>query len=168
MTNPPHRFGADGRLDERVLHIRPCQSAWSTRSVRAAARLVEDFSLGVLGPPQLARSQPRRGVSMTAPAMEFSADEIAELVAVASQPGYRRWLEMVRSTGGCVDLMHLIGCSSLIDQASGETLGSYRTADKPNSELLVASQPAGLPLPVVCRDVLCRHLPRPSGRPGRR
>ena len=27
---------------------------------------VEDFSLGVLGPPQLARSQPRRGVSMTA------------------------------------------------------------------------------------------------------
>ena len=25
---------------------------------------------------------------------------LAELVAVASQPGYRRWLEMVRSTGG--------------------------------------------------------------------
>ena len=39
---------------------------------------------------------------MTAPAMEFSADQIAELVAVASQPGCRRWPEMVRSTGGCV------------------------------------------------------------------
>ena len=31
---------------------------------------------------------------MTAPAMELSADEIDELVAVASQPGYRRCLEV--------------------------------------------------------------------------
>ncbi|HTT91536.1 MAG TPA: hypothetical protein VMF65_18410 [Acidimicrobiales bacterium] len=40
---------------------------------------------------------------MTARAMEFSADEIAELVAVASQPGYRRWMKMARPTGGCAD-----------------------------------------------------------------
>jgi hypothetical protein len=74
---------------------------------------------------------------MTAPAMAFSADETAELVGVAFQPGYRRWLEMVRSTGECADPMHLSGCSSLIDQASGETLSSHRTANEPNSELLV-------------------------------
>jgi hypothetical protein len=40
---------------------------------------------------------------MTARAMEFKADEIAELVAVVSQPGYRRGIEMIRSTGGCAD-----------------------------------------------------------------
>jgi hypothetical protein len=77
---------------------------------------IEDFWLGVLGPPQPARSQTRRGVSMTAPAMEFSADEIAEFVAVGSQLGYWRWLEMVRSIDGCVCPIHLIGRPSLIDQ----------------------------------------------------
>ena len=65
--------------------------------------------------------------------------------------------------------MHLIGCSSLIDQASGETLGSYRTADKPNSELLVASRTGGPPAGLSCAETyyvdICHVLP---GRPGRR
>lgn len=57
---------------------------------------------------------------MTAPAMEFSADEIAE--PVASQPGCRRWLDMLRSSGGCADRIHHIGRPSLIDQAGSEIL----------------------------------------------
>jgi hypothetical protein len=68
----------------------------------------------------------------------FSSEEIADLIAVAGQPGYWRWMQMVRSTGGCADPIHLIGESSLIDQTSGEILGSYRTADEPNRRLLVA------------------------------
>jgi hypothetical protein len=75
---------------------------------------------------------------VTAPALQFGAEEIAELVAVASQPGYSRWLQMVRASGGCADPIHLIGESSLIDHASGEILGSYRTADEPTRDLLVA------------------------------
>jgi hypothetical protein len=75
---------------------------------------------------------------MTAVDVGFSDEEISELVAIAGQPGYWRWLQMVRSTGGCADPIHLIGESSLIDTASGEILGGYRTADEPNRQLLIA------------------------------
>jgi len=68
----------------------------------------------------------------------FSDEELAELVAVARQPGYQRWRQMVHSTGGCADPIHLVGESSLIDPASGEILHHYRTADEPNRRLLVA------------------------------
>ncbi|MBO0729267.1 MAG: zinc finger-like domain-containing protein [Acidimicrobiaceae bacterium] len=68
----------------------------------------------------------------------FTDDELADLVAVAGQPGYGRWREMVRSTGGCADPIHLTGESALIDRAAGEVLHSYRTADEPNRQLLVA------------------------------
>jgi len=75
---------------------------------------------------------------MTSPAWEFTADELADLVAVARRPGYRRWREMVRSTGGCADPIHLAGASSMIDAASGEILHRYDTADEPSHMLLVA------------------------------
>jgi hypothetical protein len=71
-------------------------------------------------------------------AREFTAEEIAELVAVAGQPGYWRWREMVRSTGGCADPIHLAGASSIIDRASGEILRRYSTADELNRRLLIA------------------------------
>jgi hypothetical protein len=75
---------------------------------------------------------------MTSPAWEFTADELADLVAVARRPGYRRWREMVRSTGGCADPIHLAGASRIIDAASGEILHRYDTADEPSHMLLVA------------------------------
>jgi hypothetical protein len=75
---------------------------------------------------------------MSSPAVEFTAEEIAELVTVASQSGYGRWREMVRSTGGCADPIHLVGESAMIDRASGEVLHSYRSTDEPNRHLLVA------------------------------
>ncbi len=65
---------------------------------------------------------------MTAPGMEFGADEIAE--PVASQAGCRRWLEMVRSTGGCVDPIHLIGRSSVIDGGGSEILSRYHLREE--------------------------------------
>ena len=88
MANSPHRFGAGRGHDERALHVRP----WSVAMVDKIgpdplSAYVEDFWLGVLGHAQPARSQPGRGLSMTALALEFSAEEIVEVVAVASQPG---------------------------------------------------------------------------------
>ena len=65
---------------------------------------------------------------MTAPAMEFGADEIAE--PVASQASCRRWLEMVGSTGGCVESIHLIGRSSVIDQGGSEILSRYHLREE--------------------------------------
>ena len=50
MANPPHLFGADGRLDERVLQTGP----WSVGVVDKIgpgprSSYVEDFSLRILG-----------------------------------------------------------------------------------------------------------------------
>jgi hypothetical protein len=75
---------------------------------------------------------------MTGSAVKLSAEDIAELVAVASQPAYWRWREMVRSTGGCADPIHLSGRSGLVHTASGEILHTYDTVDEPNRQLLVA------------------------------
>jgi hypothetical protein len=75
---------------------------------------------------------------VTSLAFELSAEELADLVAVARQPGYARWREMVRSTGGCADPIHLTGASSIIDAASGEILHGYSTASEPSQRLLVA------------------------------
>ncbi len=129
MANPPHLFGADGRLDKVMPHIRP----WSVDVVDKVGSdpplvlcrvlLAED-----LGPRSLHAVGPRRGVGVTAPAMEFGADEIAE--PVASQAGCRRWLEMVRSTGGCVESIHLIGRSSVIDQGGSEILSRYHLREE--------------------------------------
>ncbi len=52
MANPPHLFGADGRLDERVLHI----GLWSDRVVDKIgadprSSYVEGFSLWISGAP---------------------------------------------------------------------------------------------------------------------
>jgi hypothetical protein len=129
MANPPHLFGADGRLDKLVLNIRP----WSDDVVDKIGSdphlpYVEDFWLGILGPQQAARSRPRRGVSLNAPAMDFSADEITE--PVASQPSCRRSLEVVRSTGGCADPIHLIGRASLIDQGGRQILSAYHLREE--------------------------------------
>ena len=68
----------------------------------------------------------------------FSDEELAELVAVARRPGYDRWRQMVRSTGGCADPIHLVGESTLIDSTSGEILHHYDTVDEPKRRLLVA------------------------------
>jgi hypothetical protein len=75
---------------------------------------------------------------MTGAAVGFSPEEIAELVAVASEPGYWRWQEMVRSTGGCADPIHLTGQSRVVDPRSGEILHSYSTVEEPSRRLLVA------------------------------
>jgi hypothetical protein len=130
MANAPNLFRAKGRLDELVVHIR----SWSFGVVDEIgsdprSSDVEDSSLGILGPQQAAGCRPRRAVSVTAQATEFSADEIAE--PVASEPGCRRWLEMERSTRGHAEPIHLlIGRSSLIDQAGGEVRRSYHLREE--------------------------------------
>jgi hypothetical protein len=68
----------------------------------------------------------------------FTAGEMAELVAVASRPGFGRWQQMSRATGGCADPIHLYGQSTMLDAHTGEVLHRYNTEDEPRGRLLVA------------------------------
>jgi hypothetical protein len=72
------------------------------------------------------------------PNRDFTDEEITVLVEAAADPGFARWREMIRSTGGCADPIHLHGRSEIIDPATGEVLLNYDTDKEPLHRLLVA------------------------------
>lgn len=72
------------------------------------------------------------------PSRDFTDEEITALVEAAADPGFGRWREMIRSTGGCADPIHLYGRSQIIEPASGEVLLDYDTDNEPTHRLLVA------------------------------
>ncbi|MFJ4889064.1 replication initiator protein RepSA [Streptomyces sp. NPDC088788] len=63
---------------------------------------------------------------------------LADLLRVANSPGFDRWQDQVRRTGGCSDPIHLAGQTVTRDRASGDVLYSYSTADEPGGRLRVA------------------------------
>jgi hypothetical protein len=63
---------------------------------------------------------------------------LADALRVASQPGFDRWREQVRRTGGCTDPIHLSGTTVTRDTRTGDVLHSYSTRDEPGGRLRVA------------------------------
>ncbi|MEU3241322.1 replication initiator protein RepSA [Streptomyces sp. NPDC006875] len=63
---------------------------------------------------------------------------LADLLRVANSPGFDRWQEQVRRTGGCANPIHLMGQTVTRDRATGDVLYSYSTADEPGGRLRVA------------------------------
>ncbi|MFJ8992990.1 replication initiator protein RepSA [Streptomyces sp. NPDC102279] len=63
---------------------------------------------------------------------------LADLLRVANSPGFDRWQDQVRRTGGCSDPIHLVGQTVTRDRASGDVLYSYSTGDEPGGRLRVA------------------------------
>ncbi|MFF4591038.1 replication initiator protein RepSA [Streptomyces sp. NPDC001388] len=63
---------------------------------------------------------------------------LADLLRVASAPGFERWREQVRRTGGCSDPIHLSGTAVTRDARTGDVLHSYSTAEEPGGRLRVA------------------------------
>jgi hypothetical protein len=57
---------------------------------------------------------------------------------VAGQPGFDRWNEQVRRTGGCSDPIHLIGSTTTLDPSTGQVLHTYDTSAEPGGRLRVA------------------------------
>ncbi|WP_344628829.1 replication initiator protein RepSA [Streptomyces glaucosporus] len=63
---------------------------------------------------------------------------LADLLRVVNTPGFDRWQEQVRRTGGCSNPIHLQGWTVTKDRATGQTLYSYSTEDEPGGRLRVA------------------------------
>ncbi|MGW4197875.1 replication initiator protein RepSA [Streptomyces sp. NPDC005004] len=63
---------------------------------------------------------------------------LADLLRVANAPGFDRWQEQVRRTGGCAHPIRLMGQTTTRDRTTGEVLYSYTTADEPGGALRVA------------------------------
>ena len=88
----------------------------------------------------------------------------ADLVDVASQPGFRDWLGQVRATGGCAEPDPPVGRipnhprrhrRAALAASTGTAAGRLR-------------EPPTDPLPVLLGDLPGRHLPTDQGRAGRR
>ncbi|MGW4443799.1 replication initiator protein RepSA [Streptomyces sp. NPDC004682] len=63
---------------------------------------------------------------------------LADLLRVANAPGFDRWQEQVRRTGGCSHPIRLMGQTTTRDRTTGEVLYSYTTEHEPGGALRVA------------------------------
>ncbi|MEU3303370.1 replication initiator protein RepSA [Streptomyces sp. NPDC006678] len=63
---------------------------------------------------------------------------LVDLLRVANKPGFERWHEQIRRTGGCSDPIHLQGWTITKDKTTSETLYAYSTQAEPGGRLRVA------------------------------
>ncbi|MGW0467026.1 replication initiator protein RepSA [Streptomyces sp. NPDC003027] len=63
---------------------------------------------------------------------------LGDMLRVAGNPGFHRWQEQVRRTGGCADPIHLTGWTVTKDRVTGETLHRYTTEGEPGGRLRIA------------------------------
>ncbi|MGP3999608.1 replication initiator [Streptomyces sp. 8N706] len=60
-----------------------------------------------------------------------------DLIRLAGDPRFGRWLEQVTTTGGCAHPIHLSGSTTVRDTVTGEVLHHYDTAAEPGERLMV-------------------------------
>ncbi|MFI0737897.1 replication initiator protein RepSA [Streptomyces sp. NPDC021100] len=63
---------------------------------------------------------------------------MVDLLRVANSPGFDRWQEQVRRTGGCAQPIRLMGQTVTRDARTGDVLYSYSTEREPGGMLRVA------------------------------
>lgn len=63
---------------------------------------------------------------------------LADALRVAGLPGFDRWQDQIKRTGGCADPIHLTGWTLHKDKTTGETLHHYSTEQEPGGRLRVA------------------------------
>ncbi len=63
---------------------------------------------------------------------------LADLLRVANSPGFDRWQEQIRRTGGCSHPIRLQGQTTTRDRATNDVLYSYSTENEPGGMLRVA------------------------------
>ncbi|MFE4048109.1 replication initiator protein RepSA [Streptomyces sp. YIM B13518] len=63
---------------------------------------------------------------------------LADLLRVANTPGFDRWQEQIRRTGGCSNPIHLQGSTVTRDAKTGDVQYSYSTEQEPGGRLRVA------------------------------
>ncbi|MFE0037674.1 replication initiator protein RepSA [Streptomyces sp. NPDC059015] len=63
---------------------------------------------------------------------------LGDLLRVAGSPGFDRWRDQIRRTGGCANPIHLSGWTLTKDKTTGDTLHRYSTDTEPDGRLRVA------------------------------
>ncbi|MER6915246.1 replication initiator protein RepSA [Streptomyces sp. NPDC000594] len=63
---------------------------------------------------------------------------LSDALRVAGDPGFDRWREQIKRTGGCSDPIHLQGTTVTRDAATRQILHTYSTAAEPGARLRIA------------------------------
>ncbi|MBD0736155.1 plasmid replication initiator protein [Streptomyces sp. CBMA29] len=69
--------------------------------------------------------------------MRHLSDTEKDLIRLANEPGYTRWREQIRATGGCAHPVYLSGHATTADPSTGLVVGHYDTAGEPGGRLAV-------------------------------
>ncbi|WP_037803097.1 replication initiator [Streptomyces sp. NRRL F-5135] len=73
---------------------------------------------------------------MERPRLGLSETE-RDLIRLVAEPGFNRWLEQIRATGGCAHPIYLSGHTTTLDATTGAVLRHYTTTNEPGGRLAV-------------------------------
>ncbi|MFE3636026.1 replication initiator [Streptomyces sp. NPDC059168] len=76
--------------------------------------------------------------AVTFPVAGLTPATLADVCRVAGAPGFDRWQDQIRRTGGCTDPIRLTGSTVTRDRATGHVLHAYSTDTEPGGVLRVA------------------------------
>ncbi|QKV69912.1 replication initiation protein [Streptomyces harbinensis] len=77
-------------------------------------------------------------MTQTAPTAVPDPITLGDALRVAGSPGFDRWKDQIRRTGGCAQPIHLRGWITTTDRATGTVLHEYSTAAEPGGRLRIA------------------------------
>ncbi|MEE6268170.1 replication initiator [Streptomyces diastatochromogenes] len=69
--------------------------------------------------------------------MRHLSDTDRDIIRIAQDPQFARWLEQITATGGCAHPIHLTGSTTTRDADTGEILHHYDSRNEPGERLLV-------------------------------
>src|SRR5690242_5615027 len=90
------------------------------------------------GPPMFPISdKARRSVLDEAERLRLLSSTERDLIRLVHEPGYSRWLEQIKSIGGCAHPIYLAGHTTTRDAVTGEVLRHYDTSTEPGGRMPV-------------------------------
>ncbi|WP_329546776.1 plasmid replication initiator protein [Streptomyces sp. NBC_01356] len=79
----------------------------------------------------------RRSVLHRAERLRRLSDTERDLIRLANEPGFPRWLEQIKATGGCAHPIYLSGRTTVVHAETGQLLRHYDTDGEPGGRLPV-------------------------------
>ncbi|WFB09608.1 plasmid replication initiator protein [Streptomyces sp. LX-29] len=80
-------------------------------------------------------SEARRSALQKAERLRHLSETERDLIRLANEPKFRRWLEQIQATGGCAHPIYLAGHTTTLDADTGAVLRHYSTLDEPGRRL---------------------------------
>ncbi|WP_405686426.1 plasmid replication initiator protein [Streptomyces sp. NBC_01387] len=79
----------------------------------------------------------RRSVLHETERLRLLSSTERDLIRLVHEPGFPRWLDQIKSIGGCSHPIYLAGYSTSRDAATGEVLRHYDTSEEPGGRMPV-------------------------------